>query len=287
MSMRRRCLPPGWYPEDPDTLQKQLSSWKAPGGAASMPADPGTVAALAPHAGWVFSGRLAAMAAASLPKPAEGSALTVAIFGGHLPSGARALAARESSFDTPLGALDADPELLAALEGQVCLGRDEEEDNTVEVLLPIVALVFPGARVLWLRAPNDLSSMDLGEGLCAAARKIGRRVVGLGSSDLTHYGPAYGFSPKGRGGAAEAWVRGTNDRRFIDALLAMDGSAALSLAAAERSACSPGAAAAALSFARAMGADRARLLGYATSLDARPSDSFVGYAAIAFQKERA
>jgi MEMO1 family protein len=288
MATRRRFLPGGWYPEDPEALKRLVSSWTAgaegPRGAAPKAA---ALAAVAPHAGWAFSGRLAALAVSSLsPRP---DPFTVAIFGGHLPPGARPLAAPESAFDTPLGPLRADLELRASLESSLALrsggaglAGDYEGDNTVEVLLPLVASILPGSRVLWLRAPNDSSSLELGEALCSAASSLGRAVACLGSTDLTHYGPNYGVSPKGRGRAAEAWVRETNDRRFIESLLAMDGEEALKRAEAERSACSPGGAAAALAFARAAGAGRAELLGYATSLDARQDDSFVGYAAVGF-----
>jgi MEMO1 family protein len=287
MATRRRFLPGGWYPEEPEALRRLVASWTrlAPSG--------GALAAVAPHAGWTFSGRLAALAVSSLSPLDEAS--TVVVFGGHLPPGARPLAAPESAFDTPLGPVQADRELRSALEdslglrpsfaeraGGAGLGRDDEGDNTVEVLLPLVAALLPGHRVLWLRAPNDQTSLELGRALHEAAASLGRPVACLGSTDLTHYGPNYGFAPKGRGRAAEAWVRDTNDRRFIDSLLALDGAEALKRAEAERSACSSGAAVAALAFARAAGASRALLLDYATSLDVRVDESFVGYAAIGF-----
>ena len=62
----------------------------------------------------------------------------------------------------------------------------------------------------------------------------------------------------------------------------MNGDAALSLAAKRGSACSAGAAAAAIGFALETGATEARLLAYSTSLEVRRDDSFVGYAAVAF-----
>ncbi len=283
MSLRRRYLPRGWYPDDPTSLRDLVSSWKRPGVG-------GAVAAVAPHAGWTFSGRLSILAAASLapatvPSPELVGNSTLAIFGGHLPSGARPLAAGETSFETPLGALTADSELLQKLNSAISFGIDDQPDNTVEVLLPIVAALFPGIKILWLRAPNDKSAIELGEALFDASTLLGRTVVCLGSTDLTHYGPNYGFSPQGHGREAEAWVRDTNDRRFIDALLIMDALEALHRAETERSACSAGAAVAALAFARSGGASRATLLDYATSLDVRQDDSFVGYAAIAFHPE--
>ena len=272
MSLRRRALPRGWYPDDPQSLRDLVQSWAGP-----EPRDATAIAAVAPHAGWSFSGRIAARAAASLA-----AAPTIAIFGGHLPSSSAPLAAEESSFDSPLGPIEADLELLSALKAHIKLGRDDESDNTVEVLVPIISALFPGSRLLWLRAPNGSASLELGQALFAASRSLGRELACLGSTDLTHYGPNYGFSPKGRGGAAEAWVRDTNDRRFIEALLALDGDEVLRRGEAERSACSSGAAAAALSFALAAGATRAELLEYATSLELRRDESFVGYAAVAF-----
>lgn len=284
MAVRRRFLPSGWYPDEGERLRSLVASWTR-----DMPSSRGgALAAVAPHAGWAFSGRLAALAVSSLSPLGEAS--TVAVFGGHLPPGAAPLAARETAFETPLGPLRSDLELLSALESALgegagtrrALGIDCEGDNTVEVLLPLVAAILPGARVLWLRSPNDGYALDLGEALAAAALSLGRSLACLGSTDLTHYGPNYGFSPKGRGAAAEAWVRDTNDRRFIEALLALDGEEALRRGESERSACSSGAAAAALAFARAAGASRAELFEYSTSLDVRRDDSFVGYAALGF-----
>jgi len=274
----------GWYPEDPESLERTVSAWRAAAlpAAGSAPAESGALAVVAPHAGWVFSGRLAARAIAALA-PAR----TVAVIGGHLGAREPPLAAPEDSFETPLGDIAADVELREALKSELSarslsLRDDDEADNTVEVQLPLVASLFRGSRVLWLRAPNGSAALALGEALHAAASALGRSVSCVGSTDLTHYGPNYGFSPAGRGAEAESWVRERNDKRFLDALLALDGDLALELGERERSACSSGAAAAALSFARSAGASRARLLEYATSLDVRRDPSFVGYGAVAF-----
>ncbi|MDA8427424.1 MAG: AmmeMemoRadiSam system protein B [Treponema sp.] len=281
MVVRTRALPAGWYPTHRSGVEDSIASWPS----LSSPAaeSPSAVAAVAPHAGWDFSGRFAAQAVRSLAE-----ADTIAVIGGHLPAFASPLAAREDGFETPLGIIEADAELRDALADafdERCggsLGEDEDRDNTVEVQLPLVKLRFPAARLLWLRAPNGPLAVELGAALQVAAASTGRRLVCLGSTDLTHYGPSYGFSPKGRGSAAEDWVRGTNDRRFVEALLALDPAEALRRGETEGSACSSGAAAAALSFALSAGASRAELLGYGTSLEVRRDESFVGYAALAF-----
>lgn len=284
MSMRRRALAEGWYPGTRGEIEEWLAVWdKKAGGPVPATAGKGALAAVAPHAGWYFSGELAWRAVASL-RAAE----TVVVVGGHLPGTSPFLLAPEESFETPLGILAVDPELRRALMARLAArgagkaAEDRAGDNTVEIQLPLVAARFPRARLLWLRAPNGPAALLLGAALAEAAAELGRAIVVLGSTDLTHYGPAYGFEPKGRGIAAERWVKEENDRAFLEALLAQDAEKALALGEATGAACSAGAAAAALAFALAAGAGGARLLGYATSLERRRDPSFVGYGALAF-----
>lgn len=282
MTLRKRALPPGWYPQDPDAVREAVASWI--GSHRHTACGEMVLSVVAPHAGWYFSGMLAAEALAALP-PAE----CVAVIGGHLSGREPPLVAFEDAFDTPLGPVHTDPQLRDELRVElskkgITLGIDDEADNTVEVQLPFIACLFPRSRVLWLRAPNGPAALELGAALYKAAAGLGRSLVCIGSTDLTHYGPNYGFYPAGGGPAAESWVRNTNDKRFIDALLMLDGRRALELGENEHSACSSGAAAAALAFAVSGGAAKARLLRYATSLDVRRDASFVGYAAVAFYR---
>jgi len=280
MNLRRRMLPPGWYPDDPEGVLGLVAEWSR-----SRAPKIGAIAAIAPHAGWAYSGSIAHLGIRSL-----GDAETIAVIGGHLPGSSPPLAATEEAFETPLGAIMADVELKAALFASLAerkprgpaLAADDRPDNTVEVQLPLVKALFPQARLLWLRAPNGQSALALGAALAEAAGKLGRKLACIGSTDLTHYGPAYGFSPAGRGEAAERWVRERNDKAFLQAILSMDASAVVERGEEDRSACSSGAAAAALAFALGSGAKRAELLGYATSLDTRKDESFVGYAAVGF-----
>ncbi len=274
MKIRRRCLPHGWYPSSPDAIRERLRGFLAE----RPPAEPRAAAVVAPHAGWEFSGALAASAAASLRRDAG----CVVVVGGHLGVRDAVRAAFEDAFETPLGAVGADVELLEAVRQRIDVVEDRAADNTVEVQLPLLAALFPAARVVAFRAPPSGRARELGLAVRDAAVALGRDVVVLGSTDLTHYGPSYDFAPRGAGDAAARWVTDVNDRRFIEALLALDGDEAIRRALGERSACSPGAAAAAVAFARASGATAARLLHYGTSLDVMEAPSFVGYAAVLF-----
>lgn len=297
-NIRPSMLPSGWYPPDKASMQDFLQdalhthSQKSEGLALGSevtdhpsPAQPaGACACIAPHAGWYFSGNLAARAIASL-SPAE----TIVVVGGHLHRSSPVCYASEEGFETPAGALTADTALLNAFlselkeEGLSPVIPDTQPDNSVEVLLPMVKILHPGSMVLWLRSPPRFEAKLLGQALARCASTLERSVACVGSTDLTHYGPNYGFMPAGRGKEAVAWVKNKNDKPFLNALLAMDCEAALNLAQKNNSACSAGAAVTALAFALGRGAEQAFLIEYGNSYDRMPSESFVGYAALSFR----
>ena len=276
MSIRRRALPAGWYPATASGIQTSVREFCVSGPEPLA----GSVAGIVPHAGWAFSGSLACSVIRSIKPQID----TLVIVGGHLGPGDGVRAVFEDGFETPLGVIDADHELLGEIVSSLAVEDDRTvADNTVEVQLPLVRSLHPEVALVAFRAPPSGLATRLGETVYTAARTLGRRVAVIGSTDLTHYGPSYGFLPKGQGENAIHWVRETNDRRFIDAVLAMDGQQAVELALKERSACSSGGAAAALAFASRAGSTRGALLEYRTSLTVLPdSSSFVGYGAIVF-----
>ncbi|MDR2144599.1 MAG: AmmeMemoRadiSam system protein B [Treponema sp.] len=274
---RKPCLPAPWYPRDPGEIANflKLSGPVKPAGDIS--------AAVAPHAGWYYSGALAARAASAL---SGGTADTVAVLGGHLPGGVKPLFAMEDACLTPLGEMEIDAELRDLLADSVGGQEDSWADNTVEVLLPIVKYFFPGAKLLWARFPADLSSYQTGKILAKTALSLGRRIKVLASTDLTHYGPGYGFSPRGSG--ALEWVKTVNDRRFIEAVIDGDPREILDRAEREKSACSAGAVLGALGFAEETAGEKrpvGELLDYRTSADITgdPDGSFVGYMAFCWR----
>jgi AmmeMemoRadiSam system protein B len=274
---RKPCLPAPWYPRDPETAAAFLEPFK--------PLEPAADAAVAPHAGWYYSGVPAALAAAAL---AGSTTDTVAVLGGHLPGGARPLFAMEDVCLTPFGELEIDGELRDLVKKTLDGQEDVSADNTVEVLLPIVKNFFPRAKLLWARFPAELSSYEAGKTLAEAALSLGRKVKVLGSTDLTHYGSAYGFSPKGFGRGALEWVKTVNDRRFIEAVIDGNPGELLDRAERERSACSAGAVLGALGFAEATAGEKrpaGELLDYRTSADVTgdPGGSFVGYMAFCWR----
>ena len=274
MKLRRRSLPPGWYPGGKTETLKEIEAFQE--GLSQV--KEAACAGVSPHAGWAFSGQIAFEVLRCFPAEIQ----TVVVVGGHMPPGGGVVAAFEEGYETPLGTLGADLELLEELKAAFEIRSDRQADNTVEVQLPLIRYLFPEVRSLALRAAPSAEALALGRGLARAAEAIGRAVAVLGSTDLTHYGRNYGFMPRGAGPEALAWVREVNDRRFVEAMTAMKLEEALRAAQRDHSACSAGGAVAAASFAMEQGCRRGRLLDYRTSYDVYPGESFVGYAGIIY-----
>jgi len=231
-----------------------------------------------PHAGWAYSGALACRAIARLRPGAE----TVVVVGGHLRSDDAILLAPEDAVATPMGDLEIDIRLRSVIRDRFRTVSDRDADNTVEIQLPIVAYLHDMPKIVYVRSPPSELAAELGN-LIAEYATSNPGVVVVGSTDLTHYGPAYGFVDHGHGPESVEWVKTHNDARFVDALLQADPETIVSVAQSSRSACSAGAAATAAAFARACGCTRSEVIDYYTSYDVAPNESFVGYVGVGYR----
>ena len=274
MNIRKRSLPSGWYPESAIDAQKVVEKWMSK---TERLAGDG-IAGIVPHAGWDFSGALAFSVFYNLTRKID----TIAVVGGHLPQSDRLFAAFEPGFATPFGQISADREVLSLLRDRMELEEDIYSDNTVEIQLPLIKFLFNDVMLLYLRVSPTAVAIELGQNLNDIAKDVGRRIAVVGSTDLTHYGPAYGFSPAGKGEAAVEWVRQQNDKSIINAFVDMQHQSALRISARDRSACSAGGAATASAFAGLRGIKRGKIIGHSMSCDTYKSDSFVGYVGILY-----
>jgi MEMO1 family protein len=276
MRIRPRMLPPGWYPGARSGCESEIAGFIR--GMPPLPAGTPVYGGMVPHAGWYFSGKLAAQvfhlnALAVQPQ-------VVCIFGGHLSGASPPLLVNEDAWDTPYGAVPLATEFYAPLRAKINLKEEYPGDNTIEVNLPFAAHFFPHARVLAIRAPQSARALELGEAVAAVAQELGRTILCFGSADLTHYGLNYGFAPRGYGPQAVQWVKEVNDKRFMDRILNMDALGAIQAADEDQSSCSAGGPAAAMAAAMKLGATRALKVGYYTSYDVMPGDSVVGYGGV-------
>jgi hypothetical protein len=271
-------LPPGWYPSNPNECRKEIEGFVSE----FTPPEGKWVGAVAPHAGWYFSGRAAARAIKALS--ADQKPDRVVVYGGHLAGGYDPIAYTDDAWETPLGPLTLDTAISGELVscGQAVAAAKGYSDNTVEILLPLVKHFFGDAAVIAVHAPASDKAMQMAAAVHRLLQSKGLAAVYIGSADLTHYGPNYAFSPKGTGSAAVEWVKNENDRSLIDKALAMDAPGVVQDAKNRHNTCSAGPIAAVIAAAEKHGVKQGRLLEYYTSYDVMQNTSFVGYAAILY-----
>jgi AmmeMemoRadiSam system protein B len=283
MSIRKAVFAGSWYPADARSCEKEIQGFLKAARSRDVPLEH-PAAGVVPHAGWYFSGGIACDV---IHRLADGEPADVVIlFGMHLrPSDPCFIMAR-GSWETPFGALDVDEELARELverfDFRVETPDNFVQDNTIELQLPFVKYFHPEARIVPMGVPPVTESLEIGKTAARLATRAGKRVRIVGSTDLTHYGSNYGFSPKGAGPEAVRWVRDENDRRVIDAMLAMAPDRVIEEGISRHNACCAGAAATAIAASRELGADRAHEVAYATSYDKSPGESFVGYVGVVF-----
>jgi MEMO1 family protein len=279
----RRMFFPQFYPGD---VRAQIAEFLA------RPAPPATparelFAAAVPHAGWRYSGAVAARTLRALSERSSPEAVLLlgAVHRAHLD---RAALYPEGEWETPLGPLAVDAALAAEIEGALpgLVERNaaaHDTEHSLEVEAPMIRMVFPGVPVVPLMVPPERYAAEIGTRLARIAK--GRRIVVVASTDLTHYGNEYLFAPRGSGEEAHAWMR-ANDERILDLARRLDAERIPREAEENRNACGPGALASAAAFAREMGAPEGTVLertdSHEVQATAEPFRMAVGYAGVVF-----
>ncbi|UCG46499.1 MAG: AmmeMemoRadiSam system protein B [Phycisphaerales bacterium] len=290
MHTRNPVVAGQFYPGDRAScvadLQECLAERSLP---ESLPAE--IVAGIVPHAGWIFSGALAGMVFSAVRQRHE-QVDTFVLFGAaHRYYGGAPALFDSGLWRTPLGEVAIDDELAGAIlatRTAVADLRAHGLEHSIEVQVPFVQHLFGGAAIVPILVPPGEEAVLLGEAVGKLLQKADKKVVCIGSTDLTHYGPGYGFAPMGTGPDALRWADTVNDQGFIDSALRLSGESILAGAVESYNACGAGAAAAAVEAAHTLGKTKGLLLAHTSSGEVmkskmgRTSTESVGYAAIVF-----
>ncbi len=193
---RRPVVAGRFYPADGAALTKVLEeSFTDARGPGHLPVRVRSVdrrirAAVVPHAGYVYSGPIAAHAFAAIG--AERPPSTVLVLGvNHTGRGApAAVSARD--WLTPLGRVPADRELVRALNHRPIEIEEaaHAEEHSIEVELPYLQYVLPFPRFAALTV--SMGPVGFLSDVAAVVRRAveGRDVLLLASTDFSHYIPA-------------------------------------------------------------------------------------------------
>jgi len=283
MKVRRSVFSDTWYPGNASACEKEIKGFLQEYNTETLSKRVWT-GGIVPHAGWYFSGSIACNVIHCLK--GETSPDVFVIFGMHLHSGSPAYIMTDGAWETPFGPIEIEESLAGALSEkfkfQIETADHFIQDNTIELQLPFIKYFFKNAKIVPIGAPPTKHSLEIGKTVAEISTRLELHVKVIGSTDLTHYGPNYGFVSHGRGSSAVDWVRDKNDRAVIDAMLAMDPERVIKEAMTHQNACCSGAAATAIAAAKQLGAGEAETIAYTTSHKKSPGDSFVGYVGIVF-----
>lgn len=283
MKVRKAMFAGSWYPEGAAACEREILSFIK--NAKDPDADEKKrVGGIVPHAGWYFSGKIASNVIYRLKQ--EPLPDVIAIFGMHLHPGSPRYIMTEGFWETPLGELPIASDLARELVGRfrfvIETADHYSRDNTIELQLPFIKYFFKNVAILPMGVPPSKETLEVAKATVEIAAGLRLKLKVIGSTDLTHYGLNYGFTPKGVNASAVEWVRNENDKRIVDTLSAMDAEGVIREALESQNACCAGAAAAAIAAAKQLGATEAETVAYATSYDKSPGDSFVGYVGMVF-----
>jgi len=257
----RICAVAGmFYPRDPNHLEQLLTRFFAN---VKKPSDAKGI--VSPHAGYIYSGEVAAQAYASIPTDFSGTFIVIG------PSHRGYLTAVSMvPWETPLGVVDTDTEFVSALD----LEADEfsqADEHSLEVQIPFIKFRFPRSRIapIMMGEQDQPSAMNLAGKIVEAKRKTGRDIRIVASSDFSHY-------------VSEKIAR-ENDLYAIEPLQTLDTNEFYRRIESRKvSACGYGPISVMVEACKVMGAKQASLIKYATSGDITGDKrEVVGYAAIA------
>ncbi len=269
-----------FYEADPEALKHRIGwCFKHPLGPGKLPKPSArrvkeSKAFMVPHAGYVFSGPVAAHAYLRIAE--EGKPETFVIIGpNHTGLGSPVAVYPEGVWETPLGEVPVDADLASEVLRNSRFARADasahDSEHSIEVQLPFLQYLFGNTFAIVPIAmlyQTPKVAEDVANALVKAVDALRRDIIIITSSDMSHYEPH------------EVAVR--KDRMALDRILKLDPDGLYDVVLKKNiTMCGVGPVMTALRASLAWGASSAELLKYATSGDVTGEKSWVvGYATV-------
>ncbi len=259
-----------FYPGDREELSAEVDRLCAARG--ERPARR-AVACLAPHAGYMYSGRVAGAVYSLLDLPKR----FILIGPRHFPRGASQAILSEGAWQTPLGLAQIDACLASALKRE-CPALVEDDvahrsEHALEVQLPFLQRRAGQFRFVPLALGTvQMDALEaIGNAMAAVISKQNDPVLIVASSDMNHYESDH--------------ITRRKDALALEKLLALDARGLYDTVRRQGiTMCGYGPAVSMLIASKLLGAARAELAAYATSGDITGErDQVVGYAGMIFE----
>lgn len=271
--IRESVIAGTWYPGTPERLRQEIREFL---NGAEVPDLQGKLVGLiAPHAGYRYSGQVAACAYKLLEKHKFDSVVIIA------PSH-RAYFTGVSVYDrggyrTPLGVVPLDQDLVSALKERESriryVPQAHAQEHSLEIQLPFIQVLMADFKLVPLVMGEQDSATCQWLSEAVADCIAGKSVLVVASSDLSHFHPYRQAKQL--------------DQVVVDEVNEFDPQGLREgLASGKCEACGGGPMISAMLIARRLGANKSRVLEYANSGDVTGDHSgVVGYMAAAFWTE--
>jgi AmmeMemoRadiSam system protein B len=268
--IRKSIIAGSWYPGSPEGLRSQIQGFFK-----NVPDMPGLsgelIALIAPHAGYAYSGGVAAQAYKLLLTRPFSQVILIAP--SHRYPFRGASIDQKSGYQTPLGVIPVDRSLARTISGESPIFKYVPEghiqEHSLEIQLPFLQEALEDFSIVPIiqGSQEPSTSEEMARALALALR--GKKVLLVASSDLSHFHP---------------YEQAKNlDQRILDRVAAFDEKGLMQdLTQDQVEACGGGPMVTVMRTARLLSADEAYVLKYANSGDVTGDRSgVVGYMAAA------
>jgi AmmeMemoRadiSam system protein B len=288
-TIRNAAVAGQFYPENEKNLKQQIEKCfldqRGIGMIPSLKKDGHLLKGLVvPHAGFVYSGAIAAHSYARLAE--QGFADTFIILGpNHTSMGSGVSVMTEGAWRTPFGTVPIDSSLAQIISTGI-IDRDATAhtyEHSIEVQLPFLQYIAQGRKFefvpVCMMMQDYETIQEVGTILAEASQKSKKNIVFIASSDFSHAGFNYQSAPP-QGMRVDTYAK-KQDTLAIQNILALDPEGLIKTVEEYNiTMCGYGPVAAMLFAAKKLGATKAELLKYGTSYEVHPDSSCVGYGAI-------
>jgi len=271
-AVRKSVIAGSWYPGNPSALRGDIEGFFNSVPDTELEGE--VVAIIAPHAGYVYSGQVAAYAY----KRVCGNNYDAVIVVGpsHRAAFHGVSIFSNGGYETPLGIVPVAEELAKQIKRNSKLVSDipaaHLQEHSIEIQLPFLQYALGNFSFvpLVMGDQDESTCQDLAQAICDSIQ--GMKVLIVASSDLSHF---HGYNEATKlDGVVLRYLRDSDAPGLLD-----------SLGSGTAEACGGGPMAVAMLVACKIGANSARVLKYANSGDVTgDKSSVVGYAAAIYYK---
>jgi len=192
--VRNPVVAGAFYPSDVKELKKMIKGFLDKADVKGK----NVIGIVSPHAGYIYCGKIMADIYKSISNKFE----TAVILGPNHSGYGVGVATSLIDWKTPLGNIKADEEFIKELVKDSMIMEDPRphmREHSIEVQLPWLQYLFKNFKFVPISINPiyfDLKTCkEIGEKIADVTKKLKRKVLIIASSDFTHYGSMYGYTP--------------------------------------------------------------------------------------------